>query len=172
MNVTYLTEHFSYEEVVLSQLAARLGIDNTPPGRLMGNILQTCNRLESARLLLGGHPLIVSSFYRCEALERVLTASAFAAWCRARVLQEDDNTWRTYFATKSHPKGLAADITCPRFGTPYEIAVQLASHREILHFDQLIYEFGSWVHLGISADKPRLETLTINSEGVTEGIVA
>lgn len=142
-----LTQHFSLEELSFSATAARLGIDNTPPAQLVGNLRVLAEGLEKLRRLTGDHGLRIHDAYRCEELERVLCAKDFAAWCARHGKTATD--WAEYFATKAHPQGLAADLTCSAFGTPTEIVrVVRASGLKV---DEVILEgatpkSGGWVH--------------------------
>ena len=55
--------------------------------------------------------------------------------------------------------GLAADFVIYGYGTPYEICLKLQSlPRAELTIDQLIWEYGDWVHLAIAppGDRTRL----------------
>jgi hypothetical protein len=65
--------------------------------------------------------------------------------------------------------GLACDFSCPGFGTPRAICKHLHSHMKALGIDQLIHEFDTWVHLGLSAGEPRHMTLTIDTRGARSG---
>jgi hypothetical protein len=71
-----------------------------------------------------------------------------------------------------HVQGLAADFVCKGFGTPYQVAAALAN--SALVFDQLILEFGRWVHVSVAApgDTPRRMILTLRQqqEGYLEGL--
>src|SRR2546428_471866 len=44
-----LSTHFSFEELTLSDTAVRAGIDNTPPGQLMPNLVRLAAGLELVR---------------------------------------------------------------------------------------------------------------------------
>lgn len=72
-----------------------------------------------------------------------------------------------------HCWGLAADVVCPEFGPPCDLAMAIAQLP--CEFDQLILEFGKWVHVSIAPldQTPRRECLSIFSknEGYLEGIV-
>lgn len=140
--MTQLTEHFSLEEMTASDTAVRLGIDNTPPPDIVPHLVINAQGLERIRNVTW-LPLIVHSAYRCEALERVLTAKDFAAWC-ARHAKDLEMAWPEYFARKSHPKGYSTDFICPAFGTPAEIVRVIRTCG--IKFDQLIEE-GNWVHV-------------------------
>jgi len=145
--MTQLTEHFSLEEMTRSDTAVRMGFDQTPPEVVKGSLLVTALGAERARSILG-HPLLISSGYRCEDLERVLTAKDYASWCTRRGKDPHSPlSWAAHFQTKAHPRGEAIDFTCPSFGTPLEIVRALEASD--LQFDQLIQE-GTWVHLAFS----------------------
>ena len=139
-----LSEHFSLDELTHSDVAIRLGIDNTPGQLARDNLVLLARGLESVRAALGGVPILISSGFRCEALNRAIGGSA----------------------TSAHMQGLAADFTAPAFGTPREIAEHLAGLAASLCFDQLIEEGGRWVHIGFAAYActPRQQVLTARFE--------
>jgi len=133
-----LTEHFTLDEFLHSQTAVRHGIDNSLPEGILPNIHRLAERMEEIRFLLK-HPVIISSGYRCPELNRKIGGSK----------------------TSRHMMGLAADFTCPGFGSPFEVAEVCAAH--LLNFDQIIYEGagpGAWVHFGLSESFPRMQILT------------
>jgi hypothetical protein len=133
-----LTAHFSLDEFTISQTAARAGIDNTIPTELLPNIKRVAGALEIVRGVLDV-PVLISSGYRCPALNSLVGG----------------------VPTSAHTRGLAADFTAPAFGTPLQVARKLVE--EGIVWDQLIYEFGTWVHLGlaITDDAARHEVLQI-----------
>ncbi|WP_449434035.1 D-Ala-D-Ala carboxypeptidase family metallohydrolase [Pseudomonas putida] len=132
----FITTHFTLEEMVASQVASREGLDNTPSPEVISNLGLLCQALEQVRSLVAA-PIIVSSGYRSERLNRRVGGSVNSA----------------------HRLGLAADFTAIDL-TPRELARAIKDSS--LMFDQLILEFGSWVHLGVSAGRPRRQVLTIN----------
>ena len=69
---------------------------------------------------------------------------------------------------------MAAFLLQEGFGDPLAICKAIEPHLAELQIDQLIYEYGDWVHLAIAGpgDAPRCECLTINENGTTAGIVA
>lgn len=136
-----LSDNFTLDELAHSDTAVRLGIDNTPPEDVVTNLGLLALGLEQIRKVLE-RPLTVNSGFRCEALERVLAAKDFAAWC-ARHGKSQLTAWPEYFARKVHPRGFAADFICPSFGTPLEIVRVVKASG--IKFDQLIEE-GTWVH--------------------------
>jgi hypothetical protein len=129
------SEHFSLEELTQSDVATRKGIDNTPDADTVENLKVLAGTLEQVRKLLE-HPLHINSAYRGPKLNAAVGGSKVSA----------------------HLEGLAADFTCPEFGTPKEICLEIAASN--ITFDQLIYE-GSWVHISVDP-RYRLQILTAN----------
>lgn len=119
-----LSAHFSLAEMTVSATGARLGLDNTPPPAVLAVLRRTAERMEAVRAILGDKPILVTSGYRSPAVNRAVRGSA----------------------TSAHMSGHAVDFICPRFGSPKAVAERLAI--ELTDFDQLILEFGEWVHLG------------------------
>ena len=142
-----LSEHFTLEEMVLSQTAARKDIDNTPTPAIVANLRLTVATLEEIRTLLGV-PILVSSGYRGPALNKAVGGSK----------------------TSAHMQGLAADFTAPGFGTVLQVARKISASK--IAYDQLIYEFGSWVHIGLSTAALRQQDLSIfTGTGYLPGII-
>lgn len=168
-----LSQHFTLAELTASDLAARLGIDNTPDVATVERLRGTAARMEAVRAILRV-PIVITSGYRSEALERALCKGAFRVWCQKYRMEENEASWRLYFDRKAHPKGRAVDFRAPRFGTPIEICRELARYADELGFDQLIHEFGAWVHIGWAPDtaRPRKELLTVDAHGTRPGLFA
>lgn len=143
-----LSMHFSLAELVASQTAVRKGIDNTPSAVEVENLRRLAQVLETVRDLLGGVPIQISSGYRCPALNQAIGGSQ----------------------TSVHCKGLAADFVAPRFGAPLEVATAIRDSG--LPYDQLIHEYGRWVHLGLADDgmPPRREVLSFFGNGYLPGL--
>jgi zinc D-Ala-D-Ala carboxypeptidase len=135
-----LTEHFTLEELTFSEYAARLGLPNTPMPRIAENLQYLAERLEEVRALLRA-PMRVTSGYRSEAVNAGVGGSA----------------------ASQHRYGLAADFVAPQFGTPYEVARAIEASG--VQFDQLIHEFGQWVHVSFVRHNPRHEALSIFGRG-------
>jgi zinc D-Ala-D-Ala carboxypeptidase len=121
-----LSPNFSLDEFIFSQTAARSGIDNTPDAATLRNLKHLAEQLEIVRDALGKVPILVSSGYRSAALNRAVKGSKSSA----------------------HLTGLAVDFTAPRFGTVLQTAKAVAASG--IAYDQVIYEFGRWVHLGVT----------------------
>lgn len=170
--MTQLTEHFTLAELIESDTATRLGIDNTPLPDIVENLRKTAELGELIRATLNDGAtqeiyLTINSGYRCEALEKIITRKDFEAWCARRGYAANDyGVWGMYFRNKGHPKGTAIDFKAPRFGTPYQIVKRIAARPEVMeHIDQIIME-GTWVHVAWS-DNPRHEvkTATFDANG-------
>lgn len=89
------TPHFSELEFTESATAEKHGIDNTPPPEAVGNLRRLCGHtLEPLRLALG-LPIIITSGYRCKALNDIIShhsnrsqhltgcaADFYVGWCQ------------------------------------------------------------------------------------------
>lgn len=146
----YLTPHFSLEELTHSQTASRLGFANSPKknSQEYKNLLHLAQTMEKVRVVLNDKPLLISSGFRSSHVNSAMGGSKNSA----------------------HVNGLAADFTCPAFGSPLEVCRELKPHMQALAIDQLIYEYETWVHLGLrDNDPPRCMALTIDRKGTRNG---
>lgn len=140
-----LSPHFSLAEMTYSETALRMNIPNTPSPQIVENLTRLCERLEEVRTLLGG-PMIISSGYRCLELNRAIGSSY----------------------TSAHIKGLACDFTCPQAGDPKTICRKIIASP--IKYDQVIWEYGAWVHFALAENEERMMVLTIDAEGTHHGI--
>jgi zinc D-Ala-D-Ala carboxypeptidase len=147
--MTHLTEHFTLEEFTDSQTAARKGINNVPPANSQErkNIQRTAETMEKVRTILGDKPILISSGYRSPQVNAAVGGSKSSA----------------------HMSGLAVDFSCPGFGTPLQICKKLHPHMKELGIDQLIHEYDTWVHLGLTDGAPRHMAMTIDNKGTRNG---
>ena len=142
-----LTPHFTLDEMVKSQTALRLGLDNTPDTDEMKSLLALCeNVLEPVRIHWAT-PVVVNSGFRALRVNRAIGSRD----------------------SSQHAKGEAADIEIPGIDNLvlyYWIA-------EELDFDQLILECyngepsSGWVHVSYVGLENRNQTLRIDKGGVT-----
>ena len=142
-----LTPHFTLDEMLKSQTALRLGLDNTPDTDEMKSLLALCeNVLEPVRIHWA-KPVVVNSGFRALRVNRAIGSRD----------------------SSQHAKGEAADIEIPGIDNLvlyYWIA-------EELDFDQLILEFyngepsSGWVHVSYVGLENRNQTLRIDKGGVT-----
>ena len=131
-----LSPHFTLEEMVVTQ---HREIDNSPPPEVMANLKATAMQMEAVRLLLGC-PILISSGYRCPALNKAVGGQQ----------------------NSQHTTGQAVDFIAPGYGAPITVASRLKDSG--IKFDQLIVEFGRWVHISFTS-KPRGQMLCIDSTG-------
>ena len=131
MAKTILTKHFTLEEFSHSSTAKARGIDNTVPKQLVPALRNLCERVLEPLREQVREPVIISSGYRCPALNRVVGGSN----------------------TSQHMKGEACDIYV-------EDVKKLRKWFAILmdgDFDQLIFERNRktgrcWIHVSCKAD--------------------
>lgn len=130
-----LSPNFTLEEATFSETAVRMGIDNNPSPEQLENMKKTAEGMEKVRALLG-KPVRVSSWLRLPAVNQAIGGAA----------------------KSSHMDGWAVDFTCPGFGDPYTVAKALKESD--IQVDQVIHEFGRWVHISF-APEMRGQFLTI-----------
>lgn len=144
-----ITENFSLAELTRSDTAKRRGLNNQPNAAELENIKKTAAELEKIRAYVGA-PIVVSSCYRSEAVNRAVGGSK----------------------TSAHRYGSAADIDAVGY-TSAELARKIIEMRDKgrLKFDQVILEFpergaGAWVHIGFRWNSPmRGQILTAKKQG-------
>lgn len=132
-----ISPHITYEEATRSQTAIRHKIDNTPDE-------DTLNRMEIVAKACFepirewyGRPLRVSSFYRCEELNKKIGGSK----------------------TSQHVKGEAIDIDT---GSREENEKIFNWAKLNLKYDQLINEYDfSWVHISFSLGSNRNQSFEV-----------
>ena len=138
-----LSDYFSLEELMVSEVAARKNIDNTPTGDVLLALTATAKKMDAVRRLLG-RPILPSSGYRCPELNILIGSNS----------------------KSDHPKGLAVDFICPGFGSVKQVfdKIRLSG----LEFDQLIFEFdGAWCHIGFGPRMRRQQLIAKRVNGKT-----
>lgn len=144
---------FCQDTLCHSDTAKRCGLDNSCPPDLLANLSRLSGLLGEVQqsLDIPAGALKINSGFRAQALNAQVGG----------------------VPNSQHCLGLAADVVCPALGTPYELAAAIAQLP--CEFDQLILEFGKWVHVSAApmGQTPRRECLSIfsNNEGYLEGIV-
>lgn len=123
-----LSPHFMLQEFTRSDTATRKGLSNIPDQDALRNLFKVAQLLEQVRSLLGNRVIHVSSGYRSPEVNAAVGGSK----------------------NSDHLLGLAADFTCPRYGTPLEIC--RAIQKSNIVFGQLIWE-GSWVHISVGTKR-------------------
>lgn len=142
-----LSKHFTLHELTRSDTAIRLGIDNTPNAEELEKLTWLAARLEEVRAILGA--LHVNSGFRCLALNRALKS------------KDNSQHLQCEAADLSSAVGLSAIEMCQRVA------------RSEIQYDQVIYEFESWMHISFAYDRtPRAQILTIDRLGTRAGLAA
>lgn len=137
-----LTENFTLEELTVSDIAVRKGLDNTPNATEIANLMRTALLLEQVRELVK-KPITVNSAFRSKPVNDAVGSKD----------------------TSQHRIGCAADIRVSGM-TPKEV-VQACIDANI-PYDQIIEEFGSWTHISVPdmpARPPRKQALIIDRNG-------
>jgi len=137
-----LTENFSLEEMTVSDIGVRRGLDNTPNATEISNLVRTALLLEQVRELIK-KPIIVNSAFRSKAVNDAVGSKD----------------------TSQHRIGCAADIKVPGM-TPNQVVE--ACIKANIPYDQIIREFDSWTHISVPdspARPPRKQALIIDKAG-------
>lgn len=142
-----LSPHFTYKEMIRSQTAENLGIDNTPPDDALISLTALANAiLEPARRVLAV-PLRITSGYRCLEVNRSVGGAR----------------------NSQHTLGEAADFA--PIGMAVEKAALTLAAMSNLPFAQLIYEVREragkapleWIHISYNRNgENKGEVLTIH----------
>lgn len=143
-----LSEHFTLREFTHSDVARTNGIDNTVPLQYIPTLQQLCNTILEPLREFAAQPVIISSGYRCSALN-VKVGGVYAS---------------------QHTLGEAADIRLPK--TPYTSWADNRQHtdmdvahrwftflKEHTDFDQLILETQNgkdyWIHVSCRKNRSK-----------------
>lgn len=127
-------KYFTLRELIKSDTAIRCGIDNNPTKEEIANINNLIDNILDPLREAYGKPIIVTSGYRCERLNKLVKGSK----------------------TSQHRFGQAADIrtiedTREENKKLFDLIIKLK-----LPFDQLIDEYNfDWVHVSFSPKKRR-----------------
>lgn len=117
-----LGRHFTLDEFTHSQTAARRGLKNDPGQAELANLQALVEHILDPLREALGKPIRVSSGFRSAQVNRAIGGAA----------------------SSQHTLGQAADFTVPGMTTQEVVDAVRALD---LPFDQLIEEFGSWVHV-------------------------
>ncbi len=142
---TLVSPHFTFAELTVTEHRDVLTEQADPPAQVRANLVRLAvDLLEPVRALVGR--LHVNSGYRSPALNAAIPGSS---------------------KTSRHMDGLAADVF------PLDLDLRSAYERLAqsgLPFDQLIWEYGRWIHVGagLHGVAPRLQRLAIFTPGAYE----
>lgn len=130
--------HFTLSELTRSTTATLHGIDNNPTSEVVANITALVDNVLDPLRDAYGSPLLVTSGYRCKALNRAVGG----------------------VANSDHLRGMAADITTGNTVANrrlFQLAIDLK-----LPFKQLIDEnCFSWVHISYDPNDIRRQVLSL-----------
>ena len=142
-----LTEHFSLEEMLRSDLAIKYGIKNEPETpeeaeEVKKNLVAICTKILEPLREYMQQPIYINSAYRCKKLNKILHSSS---------------------PTSQHLTGSAVDIRI----TTVEQMNKMVGFIKTIEFDQLIIEQNScesrWLHVSYNrTGKNRKQVLRIN----------
>ena len=139
-------KYFSIKELTKSATAQRKGIKNDPSIQEVANLTALVEKVLDPLREAYGRPIIVTSGYRCEKLNKAVGGAA----------------------SSQHVKGQAADIRSMD-DTPeenrklFDLIVKLK-----LPFDQLINEYGyDWVHVSYGPRNRRQKLKAMKKNGRT-----
>lgn len=123
-----ISPNFTLEELMHSQAALRLGIDNQPDGKELDNLTRLAvDLLEPVREILGV-PLHVDSGFRCPQVNVAVGSTS---------------------KHSAHLDGRAADVI--PVGMDLHEAFDTIRHSD-LPYDQIIIECNAWIHLAIAEE--------------------
>ena len=134
-----LTKNFSLEELTISQEAARNGLRNRPAQSQLAALKALCENILQPLRDRVKRPVVVTSGFRSTTVNRRVGGAP----------------------SSQHCKGQAADITVPGMKTAEVVALIRAMH---LPFDQLVDEYGQWVHVSYGP-RQRCQVLTARYVG-------
>lgn len=132
-------QYFTIDELSASTDARKMGIDNTPTPEAVDKLTALVEAVLDPLRNRYGHPIHVSSGYRCPRLNKAVGGSA----------------------TSQHMTGEAADIYV---GNARDKAMLFSLIYYLLPFDQLIWERGTdeapvWIHVSYREGHNRRECL-------------
>lgn len=123
-----ISKYFSWAEVLRSSTADRLRIKNIPNEKQKQALMALFNKLADPIRELFNVPLTPSSAFRSPELNAATPGSS---------------------STSQHPKGEAWDFKVPGM-KPIDVIRKIVASG--IEFDQLIDEYGSWVHASYKAN--------------------
>jgi hypothetical protein len=133
-----LSEHFSLDEATYSETAIRLNINNQPDERQMANMMKAAQKMEEVRNVTGA--LRVNSWLRLPDVNVAVGGSKVS----------------------SHMDGWAIDCSSAAH-TPYALCQFVI--KAGIKFDQMIHEYGRWMHISFAPEMRQQELTIFKPEG-------
>ncbi|MBO4601636.1 MAG: peptidase M15 [Salinivirgaceae bacterium] len=132
--------YFTIKEMIASDTAKKLGIDNTPSEDVKANLQSLITNVLNPAREIYGKPITVSSGYRCPALNAALKGAK----------------------TSQHQTGQAADLVPAN--SKGSLAEIFAACAAVGNYDQLIVEQNAagnkWVHVSYDPTKNRRQLMS------------
>ena len=138
-----LSTHFTLEELTRSEVAARMGFDNTPNEDEIQNLRRLAALLEAVKSAVGMKPVMINSGFRSKPVNDAVGSKD----------------------SSQHRIGCAADLRIPGM-KPREVVEACIANA--VPFDQIILEFDAWTHISVPNTpdaKPRGQRLIIDKAG-------
>ena len=133
-------KHFTPDEMIHSDTADRLGIDNAPTGDVTDNLDRLVTRVLDKLRDGWGRPIIVTSGYRCKELNTAVGGAR----------------------NSQHLKGQATDIVSDDFEAFRRLVRRWCKDNE---FDQCIFEHGGgreWIHISYVEGRNRRQIIDLS----------
>lgn len=137
-----LTTNFTLNELIRSNTATKLNIDNTPSDEIIDNLNKLCTDIIQPIRDKYGKPMVITSGYRCKALNKAVGG----------------------VKTSQHVLGQAADINNGHTQNKalFELIKQMVDNGEIT-VGQLLWEHGGQcIHVSLPTKKHNNEIRNIN----------
>lgn len=132
-----ISKHISYEEAIKSQTAVRNGIENIPSEIQLHNMKLVADACFEPLRTWYGKPLKVSSFFRCDELNKKVGGAK----------------------ASQHTQGKAIDIDT---GSKEENEKLFEWAKANLKYDQLINEYNfSWIHISFDLGHNRNQIVVV-----------
>lgn len=135
----YVTKNFTLDELIKSNTASKLGIDNTPNKEVTLKLIELIHSILQPIRDKWDRPITVTSGYRCPKLNKAVGG----------------------VNTSQHVYGEAADIICSSNKKLYELIVSMVENKEI-EVGQVINEHNyKWIHISLPTDKHKNEIFAV-----------
>ena len=131
-----ITKNFTLQELVASDTATRMGIDNSPDEEVEKKLRLLATSILQPLRDRYGKPITVTSGYRCSKLNKAVGG----------------------VSTSQHLKGEAADLVTDDVKALFNLAKKRVEDGEI-QVGQLIDEYGRWVHISLPDKKHKNQIL-------------
>lgn len=122
--------YFTVAELIASDTAKKFGIDNTPSSEIKQHLRELIEKLLNPLREAWGGPILITSGYRCKALNDKVNGAK----------------------TSAHLRGYAADLI-PGNGQRAKFIKFIQDYLKThdIPFDQCINEYNRWCHVGLKS---------------------